>query len=303
MLCNNYAPELEEQPGEQPIRVFYRYYNNIFLNIRNELSAKYFLSNLSRISFYFKTELCEAKSPYCSSFSIQIQDTFLSFLWNYCYGLLIKTPSGGKELTDIERKEADELFKYALHLLREYKEWDKQSLPNPELHGKDEKQLIGKSNMSFLIAINFIIYHEFAHIVLGHIDEINKCHYESRVLSFERSINMEKEADRFAIDKIIESDQFDEYSYVGVLSALCALTFTSPKFSGGKDHPDPDRRIIDFLERLNHEEDHPFWGMASWALMEWQINFKSIFGFPSEFKNQKQYFYDLIALLEQFKKI
>jgi len=288
-------PGLKDQPGDQPIRVFYGHFEKIFDDIKADLAIKYPASDISQVVLHFKTDDRPAKSPKALSWMIQVQDTFLSFLWAYCYGIMILTPMGGKELTDNERTDARKLLNYAHSLLKYYSEWDKESLPNPELHGKDEKRLIAASNWAFLVALNFIIYHEFAHIILGHVTE--------GIVTIDRSLEMEEEADSFAVDRLLESDQFDDISYIGALLAPCSLTFFSPEFSGGKDHPDPDDRIRDYLEHLNLDENHFLWGIASYALMEWQIVFKKVYMTPRAFENFKQFFYDILGDIAKLKKL
>ena len=52
--------------------------------------------------------------------------------------------------------------------MQEYSLWDKEIMPNPELHPKDNERLIGVTNAVYISAVRFILLHEFAHVYLGH---------------------------------------------------------------------------------------------------------------------------------------
>jgi hypothetical protein len=289
--CNNYCPELEPQLGDQPVRVFYRFYGNIFLNISSELEKDYPHADLNQLLLRYQSNKTKPQSPFATSWAIQIEESFLSFLWCYCYGLVVRLPAKDKKIAQQEIVEAGELLKYAKEFLKNYKGWDKNTLPNPELHGRDEKRFIGVSNGMFLVAVNYVFYHEFAHIVLGHTKEGQ--------VDLERKLEIEREADKFAFERIIKGSQFDEMSYIGVLAALGAFTFTSQNFQG-RDHPDLDHRIANFLECLDFPEDHHCWIVALWAILEWQIHFQKL-EFPEDFKNGKEYFYEMLEKIQKLK--
>jgi Peptidase U49 len=309
MLCDNYVNGLEEQPGNQPIRVFGLHFKDAFDNVKIELSSPPLsFNNLDLLQFKLLIEDKKAIGPFSTEDIIQIHDTFLSFLWSYCYGLLITAPMGGKELTTVEDSEARELLKYALKLLSDYETWDKEALPNPELHGKDEKRLIGATNACFWYGYNYILYHEFAHIVLGHCERTNRAHSAGYVIQDDEHIEMEREADQFALDRVMEKvngTSHDFSAIIGIIAALSSLTFTSDKISGGRYHPDPDHRVKDILERLDRPETDYCWGFAFWALITWEQYFDAwlrIWPTTPTNGNFKALFYESLKNLDVLKK-
>ncbi len=52
--------------------------------------------------------------------------------------------------------------------MKEFSVWDKETLPNPELFGRNETRFVGLANAIFIYSVQFILLHEFAHIFLGH---------------------------------------------------------------------------------------------------------------------------------------
>lgn len=308
MKCNNYINGIEEQPGSQPIRVFGLHFHYAFENIKTELSEYPHDADLKFVQFKLLNEDKVAKGPISTETLIQIHDSFLSFLWSYCYGLLVTAPMGGKELSKDEYSEATDLLKYALSLLTTFEVWDKEKLPNPEIHGKDEKKLIGASNACFWYGYNYILYHEFGHIVLGHTERVARalsCGFE--IHEDERK-EMETEADLFALDRIMEKLTGTSHEFsaiIGVLTAISSLTFTSDKVSGGIYHPDPDHRLKTILDKLNKPSTEYYWGYAFWALITWELEFyKSgkIWPMTSPNSDFKAHFYETLKNLDSLKQ-
>lgn len=299
---------IEKQSGNQPIRVFGQRFQFAFENVKIELSGPPHDYDLDNVKFVLVNEDKKADGPCSSETLIQIHDTFLSFMWSYCYGLFVTAPRGGKELSGEECKEAYDLLKYALNLLSKYDVWDKKKLPNPEVHGKDEKELIGSSNACFWYGYNYILYHEFAHIVLGHAERANRAKLAGFDIQPDERKEMETEADLFAFERIMEkfkgtSHEFSAIS--GILSSLSSLTFTSEKVSGGKHHPDPDHRLKVILEKLDKPETDYCWAYAFWALITWELEFyKSGKIWPTTpvDGNFKAYFYETLKNLDTLYK-
>jgi hypothetical protein len=308
MKCNNYINGIEDQPGSQPIRVFGLQFQYAFENVKNELSRPPHDYDLKYVQFKLLNEDKKAEGPYSTETVIQIHDTFLSFLWSYCYGLLVTAPMGGKELSKEEYSEATDLLKYALRLLKDYTIWDKENLPNPELHGKDEKKLIGASNACFWYAYNYILYHEFGHIVLGHAERNARAKSAGYDILGDERKEMEIEADLFALDRIMEKLTGTSHEFsaiIGTLSAISSLTFTSERVSGGKYHPDPDHRLKTILDKLDKPAAEYCWGYAFWALITWEVEFyKSGKIWPTTTPNGdfKAHFYETLKNLDKLKQ-
>lgn len=308
ILCNNYVGGLEEQPGNQPIRVFGLHFQYAFENIKIELGKPPHDYCLSSVQFRLVNEDKKADGPFSTEDLIQVHDTFLSFLWSYCYGLLITAPMGGKDLSPDEYTKATDLLKYSLTLLSHFEIWDKDQLPNPELHGKDDHKVIGASNACFWYAFNYILYHEFAHIVLGHAERVTRAKSNGYEIHEDERKEMEFTADNFALDRITEKLNGTDHEFsaiIGILTAVSSLTFTSDKVAGGKDHPDPDHRLKNILEKLNKSETEYYWGYAFWALITWELEFyKSVNIWPTSTpdKNFKRHFYETLKNLDSFKQ-
>lgn len=265
------------QPGNQPVRVFYNLHIGTFNDIKNKLSAAYPAINLNSVKFCFYVDDIRARSPSTSENRIIIHDTFLSFLWSFSYGLLIKAPMSGKEITVEERENATKLLRFAKELLKTYQVWDINNLPNPGLDFKDEKDYIAKVNSVYHYAFTYIIFHEFAHIILGHLNELGQASKSSNVVSSGRRQEMETEADLFALNRMMDEVKDTEYEFnviFGIITALSSITLTSKVASGGKFHPDPDARIRETLKELDLPEDEYIWGFSTWAFIEWSLLFK-----------------------------
>ncbi|WP_111309938.1 phage exclusion protein Lit family protein [Confluentibacter sediminis] len=300
MLCNNFTNGIDNQHGDQPIRVFYNLIESYFIGIKEALTNLRPNDNvLSKVRLEYLTENIRVIGPSTNGLKITLHDSFLSFLWTNIYSIIVTTPSGGKEVTLDENKQARELRKYGISLKQQYSAWDKETMPNPELHPKDPKRLIGVSNAVFLSAVQFILLHEFAHVFLGH------PFVPLKERTSENLRKMEVDADNFAIMWAMDSSSPDNKftDNIAWIAALNSLSYTPNKFSDTKIHPAPEDRIILCLERLNLKEDDYLWSYALWSIMEWQTNFE-LFHIP-KYKvgdNFKKHFYDMIKELKEYKK-
>jgi hypothetical protein len=297
--CHYFSNGLDEQPGDQPIRVFYNYILADFLEIKESLSKMRPDLNIEKVRLEFLTENIKVMGPSTNGSKITLHDTFLSFLWGYVYGIIVTTPFGGKEVTMEENNTARELRKYAHALMNDYSSWDKEKMPNPELFGKDEKRFIGVTNAVFTLGVRFIIFHEFAHIFLRH------PYVSSHLRTSENLKSMEMDADNVAIDWTIQTFT-DEEGFTGklaLITALNSLSFSPNKFSDSITHPAPEDRITNCLERLKLEWLDFIWGYALWSLMEWQTNHE-LFHLPPYKKGEsfRQHFYEMLNELKEYKK-
>lgn len=297
--CDNYTNGLTTQPGDQPVRIFYESIGNIFLNIRDELYTMYSTEKIASMWGVYHPENVAVIGPSAliNGAQITIHDTFLSFLWCYNYGTLYNFPGYPGKFNKSDANKATFLLGYARRLLEQYVDWDKEEWPNPEIYNKDDWNFIRQTNTMFIVGVNVIMYHEFAHYVLGHIDELQRA--GGRV-SNTRLIEMEHEADAFAFEKVFEWYKGEWYVLFGLITALTSLMYISSNFNGGDKHPAPHLRIARCLEHLNLPDNHPAWAFASWPLMQWQVEFKTVFGFPSKFENRKRVFYEFIHKIEEF---
>lgn len=285
MYCNNYAPDLEFQVGEQPIRVFTNYSRNIFGDIYNEISKEF--PQCVEVTGDYSDGKFKAISPHVLFGRVRIQESFLSLMWCLCYGILTTSPI--REIPTDELQKGTDLLKYGLSLMDDYTEWNKEELPNPEYYEKKYHEPIGKANAVYLIALNFIIYHEFAHCVFN--DSVS-------------SVENEKRADLFALKKVwalIENDEDRITITLGILTGLASLLLLSNRMKG-INHPDPDDRITYVLEELNFSADHLSWGYATMSFLLWKKIHFGEWEFPNKFESFKDFYYRLIENVKAWKE-
>ena len=298
--CNYYTNGIENQPGDQPIRVFYKLIESDFLSIKESLNQLQPNQNIRKVKLDFITESLKVIGPSTNGLKITLHDTFLSFLWAYIYSIIVIAPIGGKEASIEENHEARELRKYAHGLMKEFSEWDKEAMPNPEVFGKDENRLIGVTNAVFILSVRFILLHEFAHIFLGHpfVPAIQR--------TPENIKKMEIDADNVAIEWALQTlENEDDFSgKLSLITALNSLSFSPNKFSNSDSHPSPEDRIEVYLQRLTLADDNFLWGYAMWSIMEWQTNHE-LFHLPSSYKigdSFKKHFYNMLFELKEYKR-
>lgn len=295
--CNNFTNGIDEQPGDQPIRVFYTYIKADFNGIRDCLSELNPMLGLEKIKLEYLTENIKVIGPSTNGQKITIHDTFLSFLWSYIYSIVVLTPMGDKELTSEENGEARILIKYAQGLMTKYTDWDKESMPNPEIYGKDCKRFIGVTNAIFLNSVQFILLHEFAHIFLGH------TLVPASIRTSDNIKKMEIDADNVAIGWALQNFEDDFTGKIALISSLNSLSFSPQKFSNSRTHPAPEDRIKMCLERLNLDDNDFLWGYAIYSIMEWQA-YHELFYIPELYKKEdgfKMHFYKMISELKEYK--
>ena len=212
---------------------------------------------------------------------IEIQETFLSYLWIICYTLFVVyleiDPSKNK-LNNFHQskyyKDALNLFKYGISLFNNFSKWD-NNLPNPEIYNDEDKlyaDYIEKTNAIFLYAVDFVLIHEVSHVKCHHIDFLKN----HKNITKEEIKKMEYEADKSATETLIEAmkDKENELTIsLGFLSAICSLLLLSKEYTSST-HPDNDERIKISLEQLNIEEKHFLWNIAAVAILLWNDIYK-----------------------------
>ncbi len=295
MFCNNYCPEVEHQPGSQPIRVFAQYFSNIFINIYNEIVSEY--PHCREVTCSFNTDDVKAESPFVIFSRITIPYSFLSFLWCSAYHFINSIPHDG---VGIHYQSIIALRKYSVSMLHDFTEWNKNELPNPEYYQRDIHENVGKANFVFIIAVNYVFYHEFAHVALKH----------QASESSERSKEMENEADMFAISRIenlinsggtTDDDESKIFERLGLLTAFASLTMTSPSMKGF-DHPDPDSRLLKCIEFLSIDEEDGLWMVAGWYLLQWQMEYRrDMLDIPSTEGTKKEEFMKIYRNFQKWK--
>ncbi len=211
---------------------------------------------------------------YNKSKEINIQETFLAYLWCMTYSLYIYTDLITSETLekDSERKElADRTFNYAMSLIDVYNDWDKSKIPNPEVYDSRFAGDIEKTNELFLYGFNFVMCHEFSHVELGHCEAYEKT---AGFLTDLEKKEFEQQADANAV-KLFQEGIYPENESAtkyGVSIALSALMFFSSKVSK-KIHPDSDVRIADALNGFQIDGDDTSWIISCAAVGLWASHF------------------------------
>lgn len=141
---------------------------------------------------------------------VHLQVAYLELLWAFIYGWMVvyeegvqkpqieghPPPEDGEAVELIAR--ADKLLLWAQSLSAGYTLWPAH-LPSPRSYATDREQYYGeKANLVFQKATAYVLSHERAHAVQGHLEFVRKSG-TSRSLQ----LDLEKEADLAAFDDLI----------------------------------------------------------------------------------------------------
>lgn len=265
--------------GKQPIRVLHElvitFFNNLSKDFNDELQSAIDYSGFNETIVIITDNKIIDTAYITNKKQIHISETFLSYLWCFCYCLIIFLlyfhplhKDDIKMNADKKQKYKDDcisLFKYALSLQKGYSLWDVENLPNPEYYNETENPYIEKVNKIYMIAVSFILAHEFAHFQLGHLNEdkgeIVVCPED------------ELRADDFAFKTIMEYEDSDidkDVLKYGCTFGLCSLIFLHETLKDEKkQYPDADVRIRKIIEKDYDSEDDIIWQVSSLALILW----------------------------------
>jgi hypothetical protein len=235
---------------------------------------------------------------------ITIQETFLSMVWTMCYShLALFEEQNSKPILNrlynqnhiIDRaaiRNAANIYEYGASLVRDYKPWDKRNLPNPEEYDPADIY-IEKANNVFVLAMVFILCHEFAHIDLGHMD--NYMPEADWPLA-------ESEADDRAVQTMLRgaTDASRKVNYgVGMLLGFCSL-LTPQRELETKHHPHLARRIERVLRAQRLDDISPLWGIATMSFKLWNERHNKAnprIQWPQGAENFKELFYLVVGQL------
>ena len=141
---------------------------------------------------------------------------------------------------------------WAMQIGGQYRPWP-QDLPSPRnFFGEEEQRYSEKANFIFQQAAAYLLAHEYAHVILGHLDAL----LDPRMDAYTQ-IAMEKEADIWAFETAIGQDT-DEGEWLSkpyaavcaVLSSFCLLG-CKPMLVGPQTHPALHHRLNHLLDSLN----------------------------------------------------
>lgn len=268
---------------KSPINVLFGNIINRFENIQsNTLDDHYkaFQSGYISQEIAYDDLPNKVKTPSSDTKSRQIylQETYLTYLWSYIYSIFViheegiqkrminNTWDGIIQYDSPLLISAKDLFLWSISLIDTYSCWDKK-LPNPEKHtNEQEKFYAEKVNGIFQDAVTFIMFHEFAHLTLGH-----DIYYESKENAQkkeEKNYNLhelEKDSDNFAFSILVKED--DEYSKQLTSTLAVQFVMTSSFLLEPKkyqtiqhSHPTLDNRLFYFFQNMRlKDEKHDFY--------------------------------------------
>lgn len=298
--------------GIQPIRVLKHNLTHRLVERNAELISELQLNFKlqSHIKYHIaELPLIEKQTPFIeSSGHINIHETFLAYIWSVTFSMFVMYEEGiaipdylnrdieppkkhNPELLEL----AKELFDYSKSLIRVYSEWDKDYFPNPEYFDEntDEGYYILKTNDLYVEVLNFVLYHEMSHAEFEHINNI-----QSNSLSNDEIKKLELEADTRAIELMLFNCRNTNATQIAITIGLASMLFSRNDLYGGKNHPNIDVRIENFLQKVNLQDDSPVWAFLVLFLKLWEQQFSHNFKQKKEYDTYKELYYEL---LEQAK--
>lgn len=244
--------------GEQPIRVLQHIITYWLHNVSEDFrSISLELARRGSLNLGIKYKIgCDpinsrdsygnANSPYIHDGVICVHETFLSYLWCIGYALsqthenVIRNPRfDGKSGPEI--LQADEsirgtlntilkVFTFGTSLINEFRDWDKDNLPNPERFSKEHEETIGKVNGVFVAATSFVMCHEVAHSYLEHLEKRMEHYKQQGKVDSALLKKQEREADLKAVEWLLSGSTGDDDLYtkkIGIIVGTCSLLFLS----------------------------------------------------------------------------
>ncbi|WP_179354774.1 phage exclusion protein Lit family protein [Winogradskyella vidalii] len=301
--------------GTQPIRVLSEniilWFENSYPNFTEEVKNELEYNGLkNKIDYLIGENRIQEIAYIDSKKTITIEESFLSYLWIIGYVIFVNYDevvakhNDNKSTEEIIKSlnyvlDSESLFDYGMSLTKSYKKWDKNKLPNPEYYDKQSNSYIEKMNGVFLSAINFIMIHEFAHLVLGHVDLDN----QKNTFTEQEYKEHELAADKYAIESLLESDFNKTNIHIirgGILAGLISLTLLDNTMEGDT-HPDPDHRVRLALEMFSLKDTDPLWGVACMGFKQWSRFYKKDLDWPKKVENWKELFYLTMNKLTEIK--
>lgn len=227
-------------------------------------------------------------------YRIYVWDNYCQFLWIICYSiivfmdeLIIKPILNSAEKRNEQLLETSfNMFKAGMSLYdADPNHRSNRSVffdfPNPVRNKDDEN--IKSANLLFEAALCFILFHEFSHLELGHLEKEN--------------LKDDELAADFNAFYSMYGDQslgVRKYFSLGIIIALGSLFFADNKLDGGT-HPDPDDRLGQILNNMDdldaHGKDYCY-GLATTIYKMWAHYYELEFIIPKvdKVENFKEYF-------------
>lgn len=296
-MINHYNPD--KHIGNQPVRVLFdgivSFYSNWTDSFKNDLNDEIKFNGLNRKIMIDIFEGPIKKIAFVdSNKTICIEETFLSFIWIICYAQLVIAEKMNLRSDDIQINPDDmilgdkafKLFNYGMSLLSNYTKWP-EDLPNPEKYKEIDALYIERANRAFIIVTTFILFHEFAHVYLGHID-IDSLKLPVSAEEYKKN---ELLADKFAIETIMTAINPEDFNdgQACTLMGLSALLLLSGSLEG-ITHPDPDFRIEEAISHMKLDDNSSMYNIPCISYYLWCFHYKKRLEMPDQFTSTKDRF-------------
>jgi len=199
-----------------------------------------------------------------SSKEIQLQDTYLSYLWAYCYSMIgiqevtfdyYKPEDGIALLEASERlKQLQLTLDWGSCLNDLWRIWP-DFIPQPT----SESDQVKLTNELFLHTIRYLMYHEAAHLILHSNSFDLAAGIKSGALASNEDLRrftmMEIQADEFAYNSLFGASDNEALKYMKTLGAIIAhlSSFLLLRSSNTRSrlHPDMDKRLRSVMLKAN----------------------------------------------------
>ena len=219
-------------------------------------------------------------------------ESFLCYLWCMCYYGLVsyekavvihqqnKQNKTNIEIDKVAISIAIKAHQYAMSLVKFYSEWPTE-VPTPQDYDTDEN--VNFTNQLFLYAINYIMCHETAHIILEHNENVAE----------NESFQQEFDADMWAFNAILKPPYKDSEItiQIGILMGLCSMIMSSPKTSDGHTHPSSFKRLNAYLEKIAPAPNSHLYAMACLYIGVWDMVFSKGYDWVEQCDNYKEMYY------------
>ncbi|WP_286854957.1 phage exclusion protein Lit family protein [Marinobacter sp. UBA4489] len=243
---------------------------------------------------------------------ISLYESHLAYLWAFVYSSFVLYEEGiqkpmlaGSFNAKLEfntplLQRAVALQKWAIKFVCTYSDWKVDELPNPaNVDLEAEKYYVPKVNKLFLQAVNFMLFHEYGHLVLGHSADGDR----------DWTLAQEQDADNYAATFFIgaeTTEQERQISGVSIVLLLASCVFIPERISGlwQVKHPHLHDRIRNGISLLNLEEESSkfyIYYLASVALQTYLIE-RGI-DFPQlEIETAEDLFFEYLARIDELRE-
>jgi len=317
-MYNFYNPSIE---GNLPVRVLKNNFMKRFMEVTPDF-IKDFRHEVAANGLYEEIVWVWDNKPIfdiakiTEEREINIYASYCQMLWGICYTSLVlyyehllKIIDGKVSSNELDPKNrhivnALHVFVKSVGLLKAFEIDSFFSLPNPERYSKNNKKYVEYANGVFETAMSFYLLHEFCHQYYDHISEVKKNRYVSNDERNKASKLYENDADEFAFEKMsnnFNSPLKDNFR-LGIICSITSLIFMDKTLDGGSQHPDPDERMENILQKVIPNEKDTVWGVPAMMIELWAVHYKIELKNPlGELENPKDWFDIRLRELRDYK--